>query len=114
MDNNCQVKSVQVKKIAEIIREQREQKGLLLREVAAKVAIDQALLSKIERGERMPTKDQVIRFAKFYKIDEGDLLIAFLSDKLVYELLDEDVALKAMQVAEKKITYLIKLKNGKR
>ena len=85
-----------MKKIAEIIREQREQKGLLLREVAAKIEIDQALLSKIERGERMPTKEQVIRFAKFYKIDQGDLLIAFLSDRLVYELLDEEMALKAM------------------
>lgn len=102
-----------MKKIAEIIREQREQKGLLLREVAAKIEIDQALLSKIERGERMPTKEQVIRFAKFYKIDQGDLLIAFLSDRLVYELLDEEMALKAMQVAEKKITYLKKLKNDK-
>jgi transcriptional regulator with XRE-family HTH domain len=95
-----------LKKIAEIIRELREQNGLLLRQVAAEIEIDQALLSKIERGERMPTKDQVVRLAKFFGKDENELLIAFLSDKLVYEVRNEEVGLKAMQVAEKKIKYI--------
>jgi len=102
-----------LKRISEIIRELREQKGFLLRQVAAGIEIDQALLSKIERGERMPTKDQVIRLAKFYKVDETEFLIAFLSDKLVYEVRDEEVALKAMKVAEKKINYIINNRNGK-
>lgn len=102
-----------MKKIGEIIREFREQKSLLLRQVAAEIEIDQALLSKIERNERMPTKDQVKRFAKFFKKDENELLVSFFSDKLVYEVKDEEVALKAMQVAEKKINYMIKNKHVK-
>lgn len=102
-----------MKNISEIIRGLREKNGLFLRQVAAEIEIDQALLSKIERGERMPTKDQVIRLAKFYKVDLNEFLIAFLSDKLVYEVQGEEVALKAMQVAEKKINYLLKNRNGK-
>ena len=102
-----------MKRIGEIIRELREQKSLLLRQVAAEIEIDQALLSKIERNERMPTKDQVKRFAKFFGKNENELLVAFLSDKLVYEVRDEEVALKAMQVAEKKINYIIKNRNDK-
>jgi transcriptional regulator with XRE-family HTH domain len=102
-----------LKNIAEKIRELRELNGLLLRQVASEIEIDQALLSKIERGERMPTKEQVIRLARFYNVDEKDFLITFISDKLVYELQDEEVAVKAMQVAEKKINYIIKKKNGK-
>lgn len=101
-----------MKKIGEIVRELREQKSLLLRQVAAEIEIDQALLSKIERNERMPTKDQVKRFAKFFGKDENELLVAFFSDKLVYEVRDEEVALEAMQVAERKINYIIKNKNG--
>ena len=58
---NVKSNHIKLKNIAEIIRELREQNGLLLRQVAAEIEIDQALLSKIERGERMPTKDQVIR-----------------------------------------------------
>lgn len=102
-----------MKNIAEIIRELREKNGLLLRQVAAVIEIDQALLSKIERGERLPTKDQVVRLAKFYKVDTNEFMIAYISDKLVCELQDEKVALKAMQVAEKKINYIAKKKNGK-
>ena len=105
MDINCQVKKNQ--------RTLREQNSLFLRQVAAEIEMDQALLSKIERGERFPTKEQVIRLAKFYKVNVNELLIAFLSDKLVYELQDEEMGLKAMQVAEKKINYNLKLKNGK-
>jgi HTH-type transcriptional regulator, competence development regulator len=102
-----------LKKIGEIIRELREQKSLLLRQVAAEIEIDQALLSKIERNERLPTKEQVKRFAKFFGKNENELLVAFLSDKLVYEVRNEEVALKAMQVAEKKIYYIIKSRNDK-
>jgi len=110
---NVKSNHIKLKNIAEIIRELREQNRLLLRQVAAEIEIDQALLSKIERGERMPTKDQVIRLAKFYKVDLNEFLIAFISDKLVYELQNEEVALKAMQVAEKKINYIAKKKNGR-
>lgn len=102
-----------MKKIGEIIRELREKNGLLLRQVASEIEIDQALLSKIERGERMPTKDQVIRLAKFYEVNENDFLVAFLSDKLVYELQDEEMALKAMEVAEMKINYILQQRNEK-
>ncbi len=102
-----------MKSIGEIIRTLREEKSLLLRQVAAEIEIDQALLSKIERNERMPTKDQVKRFAKFFGKDENEMLISFFSDKLVYEVRDEEVALKAMQVAEKKINFIIKSKNDR-
>jgi len=102
-----------LKSIGEILRELREKKSLLLREVAAKIEIDQALLSKIERNERMPTKEQVKRFAKVIGKEEKELLVAFLSDKLVYEVRNEEVALEAMYVAEKKINFIIKNRNGK-
>lgn len=100
-----------MKSIGEIIRKSREERSLLLRQLAAEIEIDQALLSKIERNERMPTKEQVKRFAKFFGINENELLIAFLSDKLVYEFQDEELAIKALKVAEKKINYINKKKN---
>jgi HTH-type transcriptional regulator, competence development regulator len=93
------------KSLGELLREQREQKGLLLREVAAAFEMDTAILSKIERDERKANKDQVIAFAKYYKVNVDDLLVAWLSDKLVFELQYEELALKAMQVAEEKIKY---------
>lgn len=90
----------------EIIKLAREQKELLLRHVAAVMDIDQAIISKFERGERKPTKEQVIKFSKFYHLNEEKLLVAWLSDKVAYEILDEDFAEKALKVAEKKVKYL--------
>ncbi len=94
----------------ETIRKLREVKELPLRTVAAFLDIDQAILSKIERGHRKPSRENVVKLAAYFKVKENDLLIAWLSDKLVYELEDEEVALKALQVAEEKVKYQRKTK----
>ena len=90
------------------IRNLREGKELPLRTVAAYLDIDQAILSKIERGHRKASREQVVKLAKYFKVKENDLLVAWLSDKLVYEIEDEEVALEALQVAEEHIKYQIK------
>ncbi len=95
-----------MKNIGETLRELRESKGLLLREVGAVLSIDPTLLSKIERNDRMPTKEQVSALSEFYQDKKNEVLIAWLSDKVVYEIQDEDLALAAMKVAEQKIEYL--------
>ena len=96
--------------LGDIIRKLRENKELPLRTVAAYLDIDQAILSKIERGQRKATREQVVKLAKYFKIEENDLVVAWLSDKLVYEVEDEDLALKALQVAEERVKYITKNK----
>ena len=86
--------------IGQILRNKRQALGLLLRQVSAYVDIDQAILSKIERNERKPTKEMLD------KLDKDELLIQFISDKIAYEIADEDCASKVLKVAEKKIKYL--------
>ena len=107
------VKSKQssLKTIGTILRELREAKGLLLREVGAKLSLDPTILSKIERDERMPTKEQVKALSDFYKEQKNDVIIAWLSDKLAYEVQDEELALEAMKVAEEKVKYIVKNKH---
>ena len=88
------------------IRKLREAKELPLRTVAAYLDIDQAVLSKIERGQRIATRGHVIKLAAFFNIEESDLLVAWLSDKLAYEVQYEDFALEAMRLAEERVRYL--------
>jgi len=99
--------------IGEQIRRLREDQGLPLRKVAAELDIDQSILSKIERGERKATKEQIIQIAKIFKVDEKELLINYLSDRVLYDLKDEDLATDVLKVAEKKIKYMTKNQNGK-
>lgn len=92
-----------MKTIGELLRQLREEQQQLLREVAASIRIDQALLSKIERGERLPNKEQVLKFAKHFKTEKNELIVAWLSDKLVNELGDEDLAKEALKIAGQKV-----------
>ena len=90
----------------EIIRKQRESKGLRLRQVAAYLDIDQAILSKIERNERKPTKDHIIKLAEILKLDRDELVVQFMSDKLAYEIANEVCAKRVLKLGEKKVNYL--------
>ncbi|MBX2960742.1 MAG: helix-turn-helix transcriptional regulator [Flavobacteriales bacterium] len=94
-----------MKSLGEVIRELREHQELPLRTVAAYLDIDQAILSKVERGQRNASREQVLKLAEYFKVNVEELLIAWLSDKVVYEVENEDLALKALHVAEEKIKY---------
>jgi len=94
---------VQLETLAEILKQKRESNDLLLREVAAAVNIDQSLLSKFEKGERIPTPKQVREFAKYYHISEEQLEVVYLSDKIYQELKGNPLANQAIQLTYQKI-----------
>jgi transcriptional regulator with XRE-family HTH domain len=91
--------------IGKQIRKLREDRGLPLRKLAASLDIDQSILSKIERGERKATKEQIIQIAQIFNTDKKELLINYFSDKVIYEIINEDIAVDVLKVAEKKIKY---------
>ena len=95
-----------MKTIGEIIRGHREEKGMLLRQLAALLEIDSAILSKIERGERKATKEQILKIADILGIKQNDMLIQYLSEKIAYEIADEETAKQVLKVAEKKVDYI--------
>lgn len=94
-----------MKSFGEIIKKAREDKKYILRQVGAELDIDQAIISKFERGERKPTKEQVLKFSTFFKLNKNELIVAWLSDKVVYDLENEDLAERVLKVAEEKIKY---------
>lgn len=94
----------------DIIKLKRKEKNLLLREVSALTKIDQSIISKYEKGERVPSREHVIRLAKVYNIPENDLIIAWQSDNLAYKLYQEANPEEILKVAENKIKYLKKNK----
>ena len=92
--------------IGEKLRHIREEKELPLRKVAAFLDIDVAILSKMERGERRITKEVVLKLANIYDYNADDLLVSYLSDKILYEIQDEDLGIEALKVAEEKAKYI--------
>ncbi|TDW51982.1 Fic/DOC family protein [Flavobacterium sp. 270] len=86
-----------------LLRNARENKGFKTRELAQLSNIDQALISKFESGTRKPTKDQITQLAQLLEIDYETLMIAWLKEKILYEIGDEEFALKALLLAEQEI-----------
>lgn len=85
------------------IKEIREEKGLVQRQLAAELEIDTPMYSKIERGERRAKREQVIKLANLLHVEENELLTLWLAGQ-VYELVkDEDVAKDALKIVGQNI-----------
>jgi transcriptional regulator with XRE-family HTH domain len=87
------------------IRSLREQKGAPLRIVAYHLGIDQAVLSKIENGKRKASKKHVELMSEYFNVSLKELVIEWLSDKIVYDIEEEEFGIEALKVAEEKVKY---------
>ncbi len=65
-------------------------------------------MSKIEKGDKRPTKEQVVKLAKIFGIKENLLMVEYLSDRIVDRVKDEELAVEALKVAKKKIDFINK------
>ncbi|HED06429.1 MAG TPA: helix-turn-helix domain-containing protein, partial [Ignavibacteria bacterium] len=94
--------------IGKILKEIREEQNLMLQNVAKQTDINFTLLSRIETGKRLPTKEQIKKLASFYKYNKTELLKILISDKIFDEVKEydkTDISIEALQLAEEKIKY---------
>lgn len=73
--------------------------------------LDQALISKFENGKRMPNRDQVIALADFLGVGHGDLLIPWMSDRIIRDYGSDNYLLEALKLAEEKLNYQVAGRN---
>jgi len=92
------------------LRELREKKGMLLRQVAAALEVDTATVSKIELGSRSIKKEQIQLLANILEADASELQVLWLASKLCEILEGEDKAIDALKVAEREVRYEKKIK----
>jgi Fic family protein len=79
-----------------------------MKEVVARTGIDQSLISKFEKGSRIPTDEQVGLLAACYGVDYGSLKKLQLAER-VYELVrDESYGQEALLAAETRLQYFTK------
>lgn len=99
-----------INNMKQLIKTARENKGILIRELAQALGIDQALVSKFESGTRKPTRQQVLKLAAILDIDPGELLVQWLKEKILYEIGEDEYALEAMMAAESELKQKTALK----
>ena len=90
--------------LGERIKELRAEHGVLQRQLAALLEIDTPMFSKIELGDRLAKRTQVIQLAEYFNIDKNELLTLWLADKVLDAVEDEDeLKHDAIEVAQKRI-----------
>lgn len=90
----------------EYIRQLRSQKALTLTQLAAKLGVDSANLSKIENGKRDLDEKKLPKLARVFGLELPQLKEEYYSDKIARKLYEVQCTEKTLLLAEKKIRYI--------
>ena len=86
------------------IKELREERGLVQRQLSAALEIDTPMYSKIERGERKAKRSQIPIMAQMFEVDEKELLTIWLVDKVLDTVEgEEEVKHEAVAYAQREM-----------
>ncbi len=94
--------------LGQYIKNLRNAQSLTLHQVAKNTDVDMTMLSKIERGERLPTQEQTKRIANFFSVDEHELLTYLTAEKIIKKYGASEITLNAVQLVEERIEAYLK------
>lgn len=89
--------------LAELIKSEREKKGFLMKELASVIGVDITVISRIEKGERKPTKEQLTNLIEALELDNEKTFTLWLSDKIIQEVENEEFGIKAINLTKKRL-----------
>ena len=96
----------------EYIRFLRNKKELTLTQLAAKLDLDSANLSKIENGKRDFDKKRLQKLATIFKINLTELRNEYITDQIGKQIYETNCTKQLLQVAEEKAEYRRTLKKS--
>ena len=112
-NDDKQINSSQMKEtFGEYIRDLRKSKDYTLTQLAAKLNMDSANLSKIETGKREFDEKRLELLANEFGLDLNEVKDEYFSELVAKKLYSNQCSDRVFQLAEEKIKYL-KLKNTK-
>lgn len=85
------------------VKELREAKGLVQRQVAAELEVDTAYVSKIESDEKLISRNHIAKLSKILNVQENELQKLWLAEKILKILDDEDYKEEALKLVLKNI-----------
>lgn len=87
------------------IRQLREAKGLVQRQLASELEVDTAYVCKMENGEKPVSRLHLKKLSRLFGISEQELLNIWLADKVMSVLKNEKKAnlVKALEIASRNV-----------
>ncbi|WP_215223552.1 Fic family protein [Echinicola shivajiensis] len=92
--------------LAAVLMDSRERRALALKEVVSLTGIDAGLLSKFERGKRLPSEKNLISLAEAYELSFTDLKKIWLVEKVLNLVQYEVDSAEILALAESRVEYL--------
>lgn len=89
----------------EYIRLLRTEKQLTLTQLASKLDLDSANLSKIENGKRDFDEKRLPKLAKIFRLNLNELRNEYVSDQLAKQIYETNCTKQLLKVAEEKAKY---------
>lgn len=91
----------------EYIRQLRIKSGMTLTQLAAKLELDSANLSKIENGKREFDEKRLDKLATVFSLKLDDIKTEFFSDLFAKKIYANNCSIETLFAAEEKVNYLI-------
>lgn len=92
--------------LSQMLIEMRKRKGWSVRQLAFESGIDPALVSKFEKGVRLPTEDNLKALALALETAYAGLRNAWVAEKIYQILEHESDAVEILSLAESRVEYL--------
>lgn len=89
--------------LGEKLKELRESKGYLQRQVAAELDVDTAYVSKMEHNEKPVSRGHLKKLSRLFSIAESELLTFWLADKILQVVQHEKFNEEALKIAMSKV-----------
>ena len=99
--------------LGQYLRGLRKEKGETLHQVSKGTDIDSPMLSKIERGDRMPTLEQLKRLCRYFKVSETDLKVMHTAEKIIKDYGMNETTYEAVRMVEEQLTPYLKKNKSK-
>ena len=102
------------KDLAHILKNERINKGETLHQVAVSTNIDSTLISKIERGDRLPTMDQVKMLANHFNLSIDQLCSKLVAERIIKDYGRSQTTFQAVQMVKEELAQYGRNKQEKK
>jgi transcriptional regulator with XRE-family HTH domain len=87
------------------VRKLRNDRGLTLTQLAARLDMDSANLSKIETGKREFDERKLLKLSEIFNLNADHIKEEYFSDQIARKLYKTSCSAKTLTLAEQKIRY---------
>ena len=88
------------------IKKLREEKGIVQRQVASRLEVDSAYVSKMENDDKPVSRSYIQKLSELFETTTEELETLWLSDKIMEIIQNEPLAMDCLNLTQKRLLEL--------